>query len=55
MVKKYNAHLATWMVEMTITDLELSFDEAQHLTMGEINERSLAQHMAQRTPRPINT
>lgn len=24
---------------MTITDLELSFDEAQHLTMGEINEK----------------
>ncbi|MFT7219740.1 MAG: hypothetical protein ACI8Z1_001355 [Candidatus Azotimanducaceae bacterium] len=37
--KNNNAHLATWMVEMTITDLGLSFDEARRLTMGEINEK----------------
>ena len=37
--KNNNAHLATWMVEMTITGLALSFDEAQRLTMDEINEK----------------
>ena len=37
--KNNNAHLATWMVEMTITDLALPFDDAQNLTMREINEK----------------
>lgn len=37
--KNNNAHLATWMVEMTITGLDLSFDESQHLTMREINSK----------------
>ena len=37
--KNVDAHVATWMVEMAITDLGLSFDDSRTLTMRELTQK----------------
>lgn len=38
-LKTNNAHIATWMVEMVITDIELSFPDSPGLKMSELTSR----------------
>ena len=37
--KDNDAHVATWMVEMTITDLGIAFSDSPALTMGELTRK----------------
>lgn len=37
--KENDAHVATWMAEMTITDLDLAFAKSRTLTMSELTQK----------------